>query len=334
MLRILAITAILIIISASPMYSVDLPERPEVIFRDGPPHMIPIVKENTEFVLMAINRFYTNKTPFPSGAPGRIFREEDGQNGLNELLVLAQQTGMFITSEVFEPVILELIDGSLEVRRLFVELDAENVLANEVTQELVLAYSAEGILIGARFAMERERFDNIINSSNSLQDEFRRKQIVNYLERFRTAYNRKDILFIEQQFSDDALIITGTRIQSVRSEDVPLDNSLGQSEQFRLIRQTKAEYIKRLRDEVFAANAFINVEFSDIEIYRHEVYEEVYGINLVQRWDSSRYSDDGYLFLMIDYEDELRPKIYVRAWQREPFEDGRIIAMDMFTLIK
>lgn len=312
----------------------ELPARPEVIFRDGPPHMIPILQENTEFVLMAINRYYRSETSFGSAAPSRLFRGEDGQHGYSELSILAQETGMFVTREVFEPVILELIDGSLEVRRLFVQLDAENVLEHEATQELVLAYSADGVLIGARFAMEMERFDSIINSSNSLQDEFRRKQIINYLERFRTAYNRKDIDFIEQQFSEDALIITGTRIQSVRSDDVPLDNSLGQSEQFRLIRQTKAEYIRRLRDEVFAVNAFINVEFSDIEIYRHEVYEEVYGINLVQRWDSSRYSDDGYLFLMIDYEDELRPKIYVRAWQREPFDDGRIIAMDMFTLIK
>ena len=311
-----------------------LPTRPEVIFRDGLPHMIPILQENTEFVLMAINRYYRNETTFATAAPTRLFRGEDGRHGYTELTVLARETKMFVTREVFEPIILELIDGSLEVRRLFVQLDADNVLENEVNQELVLAYSAEGVLIGARFAMEMERFDSIINSSNSLQDEFRRKQIINYLERFRTAYNRKDIDFIEQQFSENALIITGTRIQSVRSDDVPLDNSLGQSEQFRLIRQTKAEYIRRLRDEVFAVNAFINVEFADIEIYRHEVYDEVYGINLVQRWDSSRYSDDGYLFLMIDYEDELRPKIYVRAWQREPFDDGSIIAMDMFTLIK
>ena len=45
-----------------------------------------------------------------------------------------------------------------------------------------------------------------------------RQMILDYVEQFRTAYNTKDIAFLEQIFSDDALIITGKVVKSVPSE--------------------------------------------------------------------------------------------------------------------
>lgn len=202
------------------------------------------------------------------------------------------------------------------------------------TQELVLTLNDEGAIIGARFAIQQHRFDEILNASRSLEDQFRRLQMVSYLERFRTAYNRKDIDFIEQQFSEQALIITGTRIETAEVDPLePRESHISQDE-YRFLRQTRDEYIARLRDVVFKRNEFINVNFEDIKIYQHPDYDEVYGVNLFQIWDSSTYSDVGYLFLMIDYEDETRPTIYVRAWQPEPFANGRVIDMEMFELVK
>ena len=51
----------------------------------------------------------------------------------------------------------------------------------------------------------------------------------------------------------------------------------------------------------------------------HPKYPQVYGVNLKQSWTSSNYSDQGYLFLMIDFRDEKKPVIHVRSWQ--PLKD-------------
>jgi hypothetical protein len=76
----------------------------------------------------------------------------------------------------------------------------------------------------------------------------------------------------------------------------------------------KQEYLQNLRT-VFDKNGFIDVKFDGIKITQHPRYPEVYGINLKQSWKSPGYGDDGYLFLMIDFKDENKPVIHVRAWQ-------------------
>jgi hypothetical protein len=260
------------------------------------------------------------------------FQGEYGEFGFEELRALHGETRFYITEEVQTGMIYDLVDGNYEVRRIFVEISTEVEKEEHRTQELILSLTPQGVIYGARFALPQHRFDQILNASRSFEDEFRRMQIVNYLERFRTAYNRKDADFIEQQFSEHALIITGTRIEP--TEGHTLEPTEAYQEQYRFLRQSKDEYIDRLRNEIFRRNQFINVEFEDIEIVEHPYYEEVYGINLFQLWDSSTYSDEGYLFLMIDYEDESQPVIYVRAWQPEPFDDGTVIDIDMFNLIK
>ena len=314
-------------------YAQFVPENPEVLFNDGPSATLTnLFQSNINEVLVAVNRNFTEDSAIKENVSAGIFRGSDGEFGHNELLSLLEQTKFYVAEEAQTGRIYELVDGNFEVRQVFVELSIDVEREEQRSQELILSLNTDGVIYGARFALPQHRFDQIIGASRSFEDEFRRMQIVNYLERFRTAYNRKDVEFIEQQFSDQALIITGTRIETADRD--PLEASAGREEEFRFLRQTKDEYINRLRTQIFARNEFINIEFDDIEIIEHPYYEEVYGINLFQVWDSSTYSDEGYLFLMIDYEDETRPLIYVRAWQPEPFEDGTVIDIDMFNLVK
>ncbi|MEX0646650.1 MAG: hypothetical protein WD139_02655, partial [Balneolaceae bacterium] len=314
------------------VFAQSVPEAPEVIFNDGPgASLTELLQDNINDVLKAVNTTYTRQTSFEENLTRNIFNGEDGAFGLNEFRELLDVTKFYVSEEVQTGSIYDLINGDYEVRSIFVELDVEVEKEKDKVQELILSFNPEGTLYGARFALPQERFDQILNDSRSFEDEFRRMQIVNYLERFRTAYNRKDVEFIEQQFSEQALIITGTRIEP--TDDNLLEENISE-EQYRFLRQTRDEYIARLKNEIFKQNEFINVEFDDIDIVKHPYYEEVYGINLFQLWDSSVYSDEGYLFLMIDYEDETKPVIYVRAWQPEPFEDGSVIDIEMFNLIK
>ena len=83
--------------------------------------------------------------------------------------------------------------------------------------------------------------------------------------------------------------------------------------------QNKKQYLVNLK-KVFKSNSYINITFDEILIERHESNPNIYGITLKQRLKSSGgYSDEGRLFLMIDYKDEDNPLIWVRTWQ--PLKD-------------
>lgn len=302
----------------------------EVILESGgTPQLRAQIQARTTDIMRTLNIAATSEDPvrFPASVTAG-----EGRMGAEQLAELALVTQM--RSELLQVYtdLIELRDKSFEIRRLYMMV-TDSIFMKE--QELVLSFNQRGELSGARFAMELHNYERILTRGRELQDDFYRRQIIHYLELFRTAYNRKDVDFIEQQFSEDALIITGTRVQKAENADVPRMRSQEiPEEQFTLIKQTKTEYIDRLRNHIFRSNAFINLEFKDITIVQHPVYEKVYGINLLQNWTSSNYSDQGYLFLMIDYSDETKPLIYVRAWQPEPFEGGRLIDFSMFDLVK
>ena len=60
----------------------------------------------------------------------------------------------------------------------------------------------------------------------------------------------------------------------------------------------------------------------------------LYGVTLKQRWTSSTYSDTGYVFLLLDFADPDYPLIHVRSWQPERFDDGSIISLQDFEIIR
>jgi hypothetical protein len=81
---------------------------------------------------------------------------------------------------------------------------------------------------------------------------------------------------------------------------------------------------------VFGRNEFINIHFEDNQIRKTQRDDKIYGIQIAQYYHSSTYADKGYLFLMIDLNDTLQPKIYVRSWQPHKNPDGSIFGLENF----
>ena len=141
-------------------------------------------------------------------------------------------------------------------------------------------------------------------------DASNRRTILNYCEHLRTAYTTKDIDFLRQVFSDNALIIVGSVVRPTRGHD----GQFASDERVAYSLRTKKEYISRL-SKAFAMNKTVDVRFSDFHIMRHPTMNGIYGVSLRQRYSSDRYSDDGYLFLLWDFRNRSMPLIHVRTWQ-------------------
>lgn len=82
------------------------------------------------------------------------------------------------------------------------------------------------------------------------------------------SYETKDIDFLEQLFSEKALIIVGTVVKQLPQEGHYLP-----ADQIRYNIKTKQQYLDRLR-RIFKANKKIEVRYSDFLIRRHPTDRE------------------------------------------------------------
>lgn len=201
---------------------------------------------------------------------------------------------------------------------------------DEAYKEIVINFDKEGNIFDIYFAIDYHHYMEILNSEDNDVTDLRHRQVIlDFVENFRTAYNRKDISFLEKVYSDDALIITGKVVKAAKHSDMLANNLSAEKIEYQV--KTKAQYITGLRS-VFRNNARINIIFDDIEVSRHPRYDEIYGVTLRQGWNTTNYSDIGYVFLMIDFKDENNPLIHVRTWQPEKLNGKQLGQDEIFSL--
>ena len=191
-------------------------------------------------------------------------------------------------------------------------------------QEAVISFDKQGNVESFYLSISMNLYMNVIKSNLELTDLRRRQLILDYVEQFRTAYNQKDINFLNQVFSEDALIITGKVIQQKHAEGFS-------TPKIQYNKQSKEQYIKNLRG-IFQRNSYIKVTFDEIEVMRHPVNPNFYGVTLLQGWTSGKYHDDGYLFLLWDFTNESAPQIHVRTWQPDKIGGKPLPKDEVFSL--
>jgi hypothetical protein len=249
--------------------------------------------------------------------------------GLASFQNLLASTEFKNVNPLYEPKILNLLNGNYEIRDLKVKVKLKGTKGNPF-QNLIFELNEQGLISEVHFAMEDSRYQEIIKQGELLNDFICRQPIIQFLEIFRTAYNRKDLEYLKKVYSDDALIIVGQVLQTKPGTTDYFEKSTTLSpDRIRFIKLKKSEYITRL-GEVFKNNAFVEVRFDSIDIKSHYKYNRIYGIVLKQYWQSSSYSDQGYLFLMMDFNDVQQPIIRVRSWQPERFSDGSVVDLGCF----
>ena len=215
-------------------------------------------------------------------------------------------------SDIVEPVI-RTYDGGYQVRNI--PLESLDEKGNPVYKELVIDLDDSGKITRVNKAIEANLYRKIMQSGSQVSDLRQRQLILNYVEDFRTAYEKKDIDFLEMVFSDDALIITGKVIQRKKGE-----RGIQMKPEITYTKYSKKEYLDRLRTHVFPNTKTIDVTFGTVEVVKHPSIEGYFGVLVRQGYKSvfksgAIYEDDGYLFMLWDFRDENRPQIHVRTWQ-------------------
>lgn len=187
-------------------------------------------------------------------------------------------------------------------------------------RQLSIAFNKQGQIECIRFAAETASYDKIMKNGGreitDAVDAARRTSILSFVENYRMYYVDMDIQKIENIFADNAIIVTGSVITVQTKKG---DNKVQMNKKVVYKRQNRDEYIAALK-VLFDKNKSIDVQFNDIRVVQDPDRENIYGVTLKQAWDSeskkgSNYHDDGYVFLLWDFQNPERPQIHVRTWQ-------------------
>jgi hypothetical protein len=218
--------------------------------------------------------------------------------------------------------------GGYQVREI--PLLMADAASEDQRQDIAINYTDTGS-IDEIFIYDREMYSigGILKEGAEVKELKRREHIQKFVERFRTAYNTKELDFLNMVYSDNALIIKGRVIKSISGDaavKVP-------EERIEYITQTKAQYMQSLK-YIFASVKYINLKFSELEVQQHPKHPEIYGVTFKQNWHTIYpngyvYDDAGYIFLMMDFKDEYNPIIHVRTWQPEKY-NGKDLPKDEF----
>ena len=226
-------------------------------------------------------------------------------------------TKFYCTKPEIREIIIKTSNG-YQIRNIPVLVAAED--EEEQEQEIVIELDRKGIITDLYFSLNFHQYQNVM-AANGVVDKTRREIILNFMEMLKTAYMKKDLKFIDDVFSEKALIIVGKTVQKT---DKPVMTMSSNKETFArqstgntvYTKLTKQEYLDKLKT-VFTNNKSISLKFENIEVERHlkTGYESFYGVHLKQHWKADTYKDYGLMFFLIQFRENEHPLIWVRTWQ-------------------
>ena len=153
----------------------------------------------------------------------------------------------------------------------------------------------------------------LLQDAQNKLDMKRKHEILQLLETLRSYYEAKDLKALRNFYSDDAQISTGKVI--VRNDMG--SNQPSSHPEVVYSQQDKSQYFSNLY-RTFSNNQYIKVIFDKINVKRHPAKDGFYSVTLHENWQSSNYSDDGYVYLLWQFpEDGGNPVIHEMRWQPE-----------------
>ncbi len=219
--------------------------------------------------------------------------------------------------------IVNRTDNGWELRRIRM-LHEYPRIHRQTTEYLVLDFDSSGTLRDLNVAVNEFLYRKFAREGEYGNDWGNRLEIVKFLEKYRSAYLTRDIETVGKMFAEDAVIIVGRQLQTQKLPPGMLEyQQLASEPTVEYQRFTKEKYLKRQR-RIFRLDQDILLDFASVNIIRKNNAPDIYGVEMRQNYSSSTYSDEGYLFLLIDFAD-VDPLIYVRAWQPHTWSQDELI---------
>lgn len=247
----------------------------------------------------------------------------------NKLIDLVRYNRPTVVHDTIDVAIHKTATG-WEARRMRV-ITRYKSLNKQAGEYLIADFTPEGRLEDVNFGIMDELYREFVEEGKALDDWEQRQVMIKFMERYRTAYLTRNMAMLDSLFADDAVIIIGRIMKKSGPSDAYAYKRISEDQpDFQTIRYTKEQYLKNQRI-TFKNQADIFVGYNSFKMLRKNNQPGVYGISMRQNYASTTYADEGYLFLLVDFNGAY-PQIYVRSWQPKEWNDDSLIKLSNFHL--
>ncbi|MCQ2360616.1 MAG: hypothetical protein MJ009_03935 [Paludibacteraceae bacterium] len=215
---------------------------------------------------------------------------------------------------VVDSVRCHFIEFGEDVLCFFIPLQLSPDSLNSFSRRMTLVFNNKGKISRIQFAIDRESSKDIM--TDMLIPKEHRLAIINFMEIYQTAYSLRQMQYIDDLFSTNAVMLIGSKAQ-VEDENNPDLNQIAINS-FYYRKHSIDEYLEKLQNG-FESKGWIDVTLHDISIsITDDMY--LYGINFVTDFKSANFSAKSNLFFCLDITEATAPKIIFRVWQ--PSDDN------------
>lgn len=200
---------------------------------------------------------------------------------------------------------------------------------------LAVEFNSHGIITDIKFASS-DIGEEFLANSTSVSNLLQQVQMLQYTDRYLTAFYIEDANFFEQLLGNDALVVVGKEIRRRKG----LFNRKG-TETMEYRDSYRRDYLSKIQ-RAFNKSTWVSASMqpivdSDGDTLSHITQSlsnsHFYGVRLQLKWESQcGYSEQGYALLLWDFTDIQQPLIHVRTWQPAYVFGRPLNATEIFSL--
>jgi len=232
----------------------------------------------------------------------------------------------------FSPIIAPTWED-VEVR----EIPVTNVYKSldlQTTEYVILDAQKQGEYYDVNYGIMKGLYAEIKEQALYGEDWKERQVLIKFLEKYRTAFMTRDMETLNEIFSDEARIIVGKKIRpgTANGQSYSYKPEGKNLPDYSYVELKKKEYLNNL-SSLFSRVQDIYTGYTTFQILRKNNLPGTYGVSMRQDYMSTGYADEGYLFLLIDFNHE-KPQIMVRSWQPQEWREDALIELSDFQIYK
>lgn len=285
------------------------------------------IEQNLSQVLNEVNHAYAAKSPIDIE---RLPMDKYAQKQLSQIWLNVK----FYCDEPVLNCYLWNLGDIYMVRQISVMINTGYGSEKRI-ESLAFEFNKRGLITAVRFSAANLGED-VLAESASLQELKRNAIMVQYCDRYLSAFYTKDISFFNQIFGEDALVIVGKEVRAFKSLFAKrFHPQMEYKDSFR------KEYLKNLKT-CFNRSGYVSAHFENIVlddgdevslISQSIVNPNFYGVRFHTKWESnSGYFDSGYTMLLWDFTNDDEPIVHVRTWQPDLIYGQRLRSTEIFSI--
>ncbi len=198
------------------------------------------------------------------------------------------------------------------VRNILVSILPQPDYNDALERELTINFSTNGQITNVAFSLPSHESKLILQNAKDVEDLANRNEILCFVEKYRSFYDKKDIEGLENIFDEDVIIIPGPTIVKKKTE-------------FRMLKDDVTHCYPQPLDfyNIFKNNKFVSVKFDDIDLIRHPIRSDIYLLSMHQELSSDKvYKDGSYVTFLWHFPKDGNPQIVFRSWQSDEAVGG------------